>query len=119
MKMISSFESADGGVAILDKDSLLKTIKQAVAPFHKTDITLDLISCDIINGKTAVSVTVTGRDSLYIIMNMWIKFNDKATVATITLRTFVDGILKVSTRLLGNTIYFKSILNKQIKRIGA
>lgn len=122
MYIKASLESSKEDTLNIDKidvSSLLSLVKEAIKDYHSTDITINMVNYKILGDVVEIETTVTGRDSLYCIMNLILQRGKAKNIVKVIINTYLNGMLLLETEIVEGILHFTTILNTQLKRIGA
>lgn len=100
-------------------DSLIELLQEAFTPFRTTKIKLDLISCPSDKDSVSMVMTVTGMNSLYCNLTIKLTFGEEPGTMKAELDTYVKGTILFKVKIYDGVLFFNSILNTNLKRIGA
>lgn len=119
MKVRTALESIDNQeLHSIDLDSLMGLLQEALAPFHNTKLKLDLISYPSDESSVSMVMTVTGMDSLYCNLTIKLTFGEEPGTMKAELDTYVKGTILFKVKVYDGVLFFNSILNTNLKRIG-
>jgi hypothetical protein len=124
MRLKTAFETRQGTEATeistlkIDLKSLTELLYEALAPYHKSPIELSLMEYS--SEKTGIDLLflVSGMNGLNRTFSVWLDWGKERNTINATLNTFVEGFILFSIRILDDTIFFNTILNKDIRKIG-
>lgn len=122
MYIKASLESSKEDTLNIDKidvSSLLSLVKEAIKGYHSTEITINMVNYKILGDVVEIETTVTGRDSLYCIMNLILQRGKAKNIVKVIINTYLNGMLLLETEIVEGILHFTTILNTQLKRIGA
>lgn len=122
MYIKASLESSKEDTLNIDKidvSSLLSLVKEAIKDYHSTEITINMVNYKILGDVVEIETTVTGRDSLYCIMNLILQRGKAKNIVKVIINTYLNGMLLLETEIVEGILHFTTILNTQLKRIGA
>lgn len=102
----------------LDLTSLTELLYEALENYHNSPIELSLM--DYSSEKIGIYLTflVSGTYGLNKGFSVWLNWGKEKNTIEATLDTFLGGSILFNIRILDNTIYFNTILNKDIRKIG-
>ena len=119
MKVKTALESRDKREKLfINIDSLMELLQEALAPFHYTKLKLDLVSYPSDKDSVSMVMTVTGMNSLYCNLTIKLTFGEEPGTMKAELNTYVKGTILFKVKIYDGVLFFNSILNTNLKKIG-
>lgn len=119
MKVRTALESRDKQeLHFINIDSLIELLQEALAPFHYAKLKLDLISCPSDKDSVSMVMTVTGMNALYCNLTIKLTFGGDPGTMRAELDTYVKGTILFNVKIYDGVLFFNSILNTNLKKIG-
>lgn len=119
MKVRTALESTDKREKLfINIDSLIELLQEAFTPFRTTEIELDLVSYPSDKDSVSMVMTVTGMNSLYCFLTIKLTFGEEPGTMKAELDTYVKGTILFKVKIYDGVLFFNSILNTNLKRIG-
>ena len=119
MKVRTALESTDKREKLfMNIDSLMELLQEALAPFRTTKIKLDLVSYPSDKDSVSMVMTVTGMNSLYCFLTIKLTFGEEPGTMKAELNTYVKGTILFKVKIYDGVLFFNSILNTNLKKIG-
>ena len=119
MKVKTALESRDKREKLfINIDSLIELLQEALAPFHYTKLKLDLVSYPSDKDSVSMVMIVMGMNSLYCFLTIKLTFGEEPGTMKAELDTYVKGTILFKVKIYDGVLFFNSILNTNLKRIG-